>query len=201
MQRVIIVHRWSGNPDSDWYPWLASELKKKGFEVIVPDIKDRDEPKIDVWVNELKKAIGENPDKDTFFIAHSIGCQTVMRYLETLPEKTKIGGCVFVAGWFNLANLEGEEVEAIAKPWIETPINFEKIKKICDRFVVFLSSNEPYNYVEENAKTFKEKLSAEVTILENKGHFTEDDSIKEMPEVLQKIEEVSKKPTNYSQGH
>ena len=59
----------------------------------------------------------------------------------------------------------------------------EKISKI----TVFLSSNEPYNYVEENKRTFEEKLKAKVIILKNKGHFTEDDSIAEFPELLKEI--------------
>src|SRR5205823_3645371 len=26
-KRIIIVHGWSGSPDANWLPWLASELK------------------------------------------------------------------------------------------------------------------------------------------------------------------------------
>lgn len=33
----------------------------------------------------------------------------------------------------------------------------------------------------------KEKLGAQVTVLENKGHFTGDDGVVEIPEILQLI--------------
>ena len=58
-------------------------------------------PKIEKWVGFLEKNI-KSADTDTYFIGHSIGCQTILRYLERLPESTKVGGVVFVAGWFNL---------------------------------------------------------------------------------------------------
>lgn len=52
----------------------------------------------------MKKAFiihgwGGHPDENTYFIGHSIGCQSIDRYLEILPSETKIGGVVYVAGW------------------------------------------------------------------------------------------------------
>ena len=42
----------------------------------------------------------EDLNENTNFIGHSIGCQTIMRYLET-KEVCKIGGILFVAPWLN----------------------------------------------------------------------------------------------------
>ena len=194
MKKVYIVHRWSGTPESDWYPWLKKELESRGFEVIVPQMPNTETPIISERVPFLSNIVG-TPDENTYFVGHSIGAQTVMRYLETLPEGTKVGGAVFVAGWFKLGGAmeeEGEEVNRIAKPWTDTPIDFEKVKRICPHIDVFLSSNEPFNCIDENKKLFEEKLGATVTILENKGHFTKDDGIKELPEVLEKILQIAK---------
>ena len=190
MKKVYILHYWGEGvgPNNAWYPWLKKELEAKGYEVFVPQMPNTDRPIIEERVNFLKGLVGVS-DKDTYFVGHSIGCQTVIRYFETLPEKTKIGlpaqvgGAIFVAGWFKLGNLEGGEVENIARPWMETPINFEKVKSICPNITVFLSDNEPYDCIDENKKIFEEKLGAKVTVLQNKGHFTEDDNITELPEV------------------
>ena len=186
MKKIFIIHRWGGTPDSDWYPWLKQKLENKGFEVQVPKMPNSDEPEIDAWVSHLKKLV-KNPDKDTYFIGHSIGCQTIMRYLESLPANVKVGDAVFIAGWFNLDNLEGEEVESIANPWIKTSIDFNKVKQKLGKLTVFLSTNEPYGLIEKNSKIFKEKLGAKVIIEKNKGHFTEDDNITEMPEIISNI--------------
>jgi predicted alpha/beta hydrolase family esterase len=189
MKKVFIVHRWSGNPESDWYQSVKNELENKGFEAIVPEMPNTHNPIIEERVNYLASLVGI-PDENTYFIGHSIGAQTIMRFLETLPETVKIGGAVFVAGWFNLSDAlltESQEIQDTAKPWIETPIDFAKVENICPKVKVFLSSNEPFGCVEENKKIFEEKLGAEVTVLENKGHFTEDDGITELPEVSDAI--------------
>ena len=88
-------------------------------------------------------------------------------------------------------NLEGEEVEAIAKSWIETPIKFNKIKNKIKDLIVILSNNEPYNFVKENSKIFNEKLNAKIIIENKKGHFTEEDGVKELPIVLNKLLEMT----------
>lgn len=185
MKKVFIIHRWSGGANDDWRPWLKNELEQKGYEVIMPEMPNHDEPEITTWVSYLNEIV-INPDENIFFIGHSIGCQAIMRYLQTLPENTKIGGAVFVAGWFNLAGLEdeGEDVVNIAKPWIETPINFDHVKKVCTNINVLISSNEPYNYIDENKKTFENMLNAKVEIIEDKGHFTTDDGVTKLPEIL-----------------
>ena len=187
-KRAFIVHRWDGTPKSDWYPWLKGELEKKGFKVEVPTMPNTSEPKINDWVNHLKKVAGKL-DNATYFIGHSIGCQTIMRYLEKENYNGKIGGIIFVAGWFKLDNLEGEEVETIAKPWMNTAIDFNKIKQKIPKLTVFLSTNEPYGFVEENSKIFKEKLNAKVILEKDKGHFTEDDGVSELPEILSEIDD------------
>ncbi len=37
-KRAFIIHGWGGKPDEHWLPWLAGELEKNGFDVIVPAI-------------------------------------------------------------------------------------------------------------------------------------------------------------------
>ena len=177
------MHGWDFNPQMHWYTWLAAELAKKGQTVFVPEMPDTAEPEIEKWVNYLKSQVGDL-DEETYFVGHSIGCQTIMRFLEKSDYNGKIGGCVFVAGWIKLANLEGEEVEAIAKPWLTTKIDFAKVKSMISRSVVYLSDNDPYDCVKENAKLFWECLGSTFIIEKGKGHFTEDDGVTELPEAL-----------------
>ena len=186
-KRLFIIHGWDFNSKMNWYPWLKKELEKKGFKVVAPEMPNTSEPEISSWVSHLKKVVG-NLNEDTYFIGHSIGCQTILRFLEKEDYSGKIGKIIFIAGWFKLDNLEDEEVKEIADPWINTPINFNKVKEKISNLTVFLSSNEPYNYVKENKMIFEEKLKAKVIILNNKGHFTEEDGVEELPEVLKEIQ-------------
>ncbi len=187
-KRLFIIHGWDFNPKMNWYHWLKSEFEKSGFKVFVPEMPNTSEPNIDAWVSHLKKVVGKL-DENTYFVGHSIGCQTIMRFLEEEKYDGKIGKVIFVAGWFKLDNLEDEEVKEIAEPWTDTPINFDKVKEKIRNLTVFLSSNEPYNYIEENKETFEKKLNAKVVILKNKGHFTEEDGVKELPEILKEIQD------------
>lgn len=186
MKRVFIIHGWDGNPNEGWLKWLRLELEKSNINVIAPQMPNAEEPRIEEWVAYITELVGE-PDEKTFFVGHSIGCQAIMRYLEKIYPQ-KVGGAIFVAGWFHLINLEDKESEAIAKPWVETPIDLEKVRKTADNFTVFLSDTDEWVPISDK-NIFEEKLGAKVIIQKNKGHFTEDDDVNEMPEVLKLIKE------------
>ncbi len=170
MKRVFIIHGWEGDPTRNWIPWLKNKLEKLGYEVIAPMMPNTDAPEISAWVNRLSEVVGV-PDKDTYFIGHSIGCQTILRYLETISQP--IGGAIFVAGWFNLENLEDKESKKIAEPWIKTPIDISKIIKILPKSVLIISDNDPYGAFEENKQRFSEIMTRGI-VLPNAGHITEE---------------------------
>jgi predicted alpha/beta hydrolase family esterase len=144
---------------------------------------DSDNPKIEEWVGYLEKKIFLNEiDENSFFIGHSLGCQTILRFLEKLPKSKKIGGCVFVAGFLNLINLSPDELE-IAHPWITSKINFERVLEHCNNFLSIFSTNDPYISLEESKK-FKKNLNSKIIIKKNLGHFNE---VLEIPEILKFI--------------
>ena len=184
MRRVFIIHGWGGSPSEGWFPWLKKELEKKGYRVFVPAMPNPETPVIAHWVDTLRDLVGE-PDEHTYFVGHSIGCQTILRYLETLPQEKKIRGAVFVAGWFTLMNLEEEE-QPIAKPWLETPMDFEKIKRHAQNFFAVFSDNDPL-VPPENKEMFQQRLGARVIVEQGKGHFSGDDGITHLPSALESI--------------
>lgn len=184
-KRAIIIHCWGGSPHDGFYPWLATELEKNNFAVIVPEMPDTETPSIDAWVSHLAAVVGD-ADEHTFFVGHSIGCQTIMRYLETLPTDKKIGGAVFIAPWFTLQELESAEEKDIVAPWLTTPIDFEKVTSHTKNFFALFSDDDPFVPL-ENKKLFEERLGAQTAVEHGKGHFTEGDGAKELPIALEKI--------------
>lgn len=190
-KRVFIIHSWDGHPKEGWYPWLKKELEKRNFKVVVPSMPNSAEPKIDEWVNCLS-SIAEEVDKNTYFIGHSIGCQAILRYLEKIKKDKKIGGLICVAGWFKLKNLESKEEWKIAKPWLETPINFTKIKNVTNNITAIFSDNDPFVSL-ENKKLFASKLGSEILTEKKKGHFSGSDGIKKLPSALKAVLEMSEK--------
>lgn len=188
-KKVFIIHGWAESPDKDWFPWLKVSLEAGGFEVIVPAMPNPDEPKIEEWVSYLTN-IAKEVDKNTYFVGHSIACQTILRYLEKSPEGTKIGGAVFVAPWITLT-LDTEEEKRISKPWLRSPIDFEKVKKHCNKFIAIFSDNDPFVPLAENKKLFENNLGAKTVVENNKGHFTAENGVTELASALKALLEIS----------
>ena len=185
MKRVIIIHGWDGSPNEPLIRWLKKKLEEKGFGIEAPVMPNTEEPVIEEWVNKLEKVVGR-PDKDTILVGHSIGCQAILRYLEKMPPAARVGGVVFIAPWFTLSNLEEEESWQIADPWLKTPIKETDVIKHTSKIIAIFSDNDPY-VPSENIDLFKNRFNAEVIVESQKGHFTEDDGIKELPSALRVI--------------
>lgn len=184
MKRAVIIHGWEGCPEEGWFPWLKKELEAKGFEVAVPAMPNPEEPTIEDWVMKLKEIVGQ-PDRETYLIGHSIGCQTVLRYLERLGGEVKVGGVVLVAGWVHLKPVvfTEEGAEDIARSWIDTPIDWEKIRLHCDRFLAVFSDDDPFVPLDDS-KIFEEKLGAKIVIEKNLQHINGEAGVTELPSIL-----------------
>ena len=193
MKRVYIIHGWEGFPEEGWFPWLKRELEGRGFEVHVPQMPDADSPRIAKWIPAITKLI-EGPDKNIYLVGHSVGCQAIARYLETLPENLKIGGVVFVAGFFKRLTGLGEEsdFEEVEKDWLKTPINLDKTKSHLNSSVAIFSDNDPFVPL-DNQDDFRDKLGSKIIVQHNMGHFSgPTDKVTELPIVLEELLKISK---------
>lgn len=171
MKRVIIVHCWEGAPEQAWYPWLKKELESKGFEVIVPQLPDTDSPRVKKWIPALASAVGV-VDELTYFVGHGMGCQTIARFLEGLPEGQKAGGVVFVAGFFKrLTGLDGDaNSKETEEDWLSTKPNFDKVKSHMRRNIAIFSDDDPFVPL-DNQDDFRDSLGSKVIIEHGMNHF------------------------------
>jgi len=185
MKKLYLIHGWGGSPSNEgWFGWLRKECEKRNIQIEIPQMPNTDEPKIEEWVGLLETF--KDINEETYFIGHSVGAQTILRFLEKLPEGKKVAGVAFVAGWFNLKEEiygeEGEEeTKEIAEPWIKTPINYDKVKSHTENFIAIFSDDDPYVPVSDE-KLFRERLNAKIIMKENEGHFNES---REIPELLE----------------
>lgn len=186
MKTIYIIHGWSGSPNEAIHKWLKYKLEKKGFEVIVPEMPHPDNPTIGDWVNKIKEVVIA-PDENTILVGHSIGCQTILRYLEQLHPAIRVGKVILLAPWFTLSDLETDEEKEIAKPWINTPVEETDVVKHTPEIIAIFSDNDPVVPMEENKKIFEERFNAKVIIENGKGHFTEEDRVVEVPSVLNAV--------------
>ena len=189
MNKIYIVHCWDGTKDDGWYPWLDEKISNENNKVIRFNMKDTEHPKIIEWVNELDSHV-DKLDSNTYFVGHSIGCQTILRYLET-KDITKVGGILFVAPWLDLLKeaISDKESYNTAKPWINTPINFDKIKQFTNN-IISIFSDDDYFVSLEQEKEFKKLLNSKTLILKSKGHISADDGIYELEEIYNCLEKI-----------
>ncbi len=178
-KKAILIHGWDGYPEEGWRPWLKDELEKQNFEVIVPAMPNSAKPKMNEWLKHLEEIVG-HPDGSYYFVGHSLGCITILRYLESLDKDVNIGGVVSVAGF--TSNLGFDELDT----FFQSKINWNKIKSYCKNFVAIHSDNDPYVSL-HYADFFKDNLDAEVIIENNKKHFSGEDNINELPSALESV--------------
>ena len=143
----------------------------------MPEMPDTEHPKMNAWVRKLSESVAI-PDKECYFIGHSLGCITILRYLETIKEK--VACVVLVAGFAD--DLGIQEVNS----FFLKEIDWNKIRANCQRFVAINSDNDPYVPL-SHAEIFKENLKAEV-IIKHAGHFSASDGITVLPAVLNALD-------------
>ena len=181
MTRVFIVHGWGDKPGDHWMPWLKEQLELNGFSVAAPQMPHADAPVIGEWVPHLNRKVGESGE-DAYYVGHSIGCQTILRHLEQLPPDVTVRGAVLVAPWFVLANLSADE-EAIAGPWIDTPIDFARVRDSLPELTAYFSTDDPFVSL-ENQGLFEQRLGANTRLFEGRKHFGVESGMTTFPELL-----------------
>ena len=171
MKKALILICWYGTPESNWFPWLETELEKKNYGVDVPDLPTirTNLPDMEQMLNTLKV------DENTVVIGHSLGSLLGLR----LAERQKFRKLILVSGWDFDDGLAPEH-----KLFWPNKIDHNKIKNNVNEFVVIHSSNDPYT-PSHVAEEMSKKLNGKFVLIPNGGHL----SVKEgnrtkLPEVL-----------------
>ena len=79
------------------------------------------------------EVVGEIKDDD-IFIGHSIGCQTILRFLNTVSTDQKADRLILVAPWWYL-NLSTNEEKLLAEPWLKFDVNMKNIKEKVEKVI------------------------------------------------------------------
>jgi predicted alpha/beta hydrolase family esterase len=174
---VYIIHGYTSSSKAEWFPWLKKKLMDIGTNVIVFDMPNPDSPIAQEWIEHLNKWI-KTIDENTYFICHSLGCVTLLRFLELQHVDTKVGGIILASGFIK-ENPKYPNLD----PFVKVDIDLLKIIKMTKNRCVLSSPNDnyvPYEYSCELAKAIDAKL---ITI-ENGGHFIAQEGFLEFPQVF-----------------
>ena len=183
MNKVYIVHCWEGTKNDGWYPWLDKELSNENTIVYRFNMPNTETPKIEEWVPFLDSMVKEL-DENTYFVGHSIGCQTILRFLQS-RDITNIGGILLVAPWLDLLPeaISDPESYETAKPWLTIPIDFEKVKKFTNKITCIFSDDDYFVSLAQK-EVFENALNAKTIVVSGKGHISQEDDVYELNEIL-----------------
>ncbi len=187
-KRLFIVHGWGGSAKEPLIAWLGEQGTKLGFETTVLEMPHPDVPTIDSWVKYLDEVV-MYPDENTCFVGHSIGFQAIIRYLQS-ADSPQTGSVLGIAPWFTLTGINSPDNKDIARPWLDNPIDFAKLKRIVPSFTAIFSDNDKFVPFKENEELFKKNLNAKIIVEHEKGHFTEKDGVIDLPVALEELSKM-----------
>lgn len=201
----LIVHGYSGHKRENWFPWLKEELNKSGWETIVPTMPGAGHPTLESWddyLNQYNAKVSEN----SILIGHSIGCASVLHYLQGIGKK--VDTVILVAPtnplqkWTKLKRDRPDvDWESIKNMNEESEFNWMMIQTLAKRFIILHSDDDPFIPAESMEYYRKNLPQAEIHLIPNKDHFSESHGIKSLPEILPFIPEnpsmAAKPAVNY----
>lgn len=162
--RVHIVHGYTAAPDDHWFPWLSQTLATEGISTNIPAMPDSAQPRLDAWCAHLEREIG-TPGPQDILIGHSLGCITLLQFLQQQTEPLHFAGLILVAG-FDRQLPDLPELEAFVRPDYDAA----KIRRLAGQRVSIASRDDsvvPYRF----SAALAERLDSGLYSVEHGGHF------------------------------
>jgi len=187
--RIILVHGYNASPEENFHPWLAAQLREKGFEVVTPrlSLKKGEELDLPAVIEEMKDQVGLLTNND-IVLGHSLGGLIILQYLEAVEMAGAPHSVILVASpWkvnsWQMRHLFIDELDADVLMW-----------KSRDYILVHSKEDTlvPFDHAEKLAKVLKGKLVA----TEGNGHFMD----AEYPQLLEVVLKSASTPFEYAPG-
>jgi uncharacterized protein len=183
---VIVIHGFDGNPDDSWKPWLRQELLARHVALAMPQMPEPATPKLFDWLKTIDTLV-ESAVEPIILVGHSLGGTAVLRYVESTPSKP-ILACISLAGVVDPAPYD-QEAYPFRESFFETPIDLARVRTNVGHLIGIYSRDDT-DVAFDQAEKFQQEGSAELLDVDGYGHFSEEDSTKEIPELLQVIDSL-----------
>ncbi len=179
--QVYITHGYDAYPQKHWFMWLQDELAKQNIETFIPAMPNASNPNVQDWLATMQKEV-KNIDTNTYFIGHSLGCITTLRFLYSLPKETKIGGMILISGFD-----KGLEILPQLNDFTNTKLDYAKLISLTPNRLVISARDDaivPTNLSEILATNLK----ATFIQTDTGNHFMQDDGFKTFPLLKNQLE-------------
>lgn len=179
---IYIVHGFDSAANKNWFEWLEKKLVADGNEVKIFTMPNPQNPTLQEWTKAIKEQ-AVKLDENTYFVGHSLGCISILRYIEGLDLKTKIGGIVLVSGFDKPLS-----ILPVLDPFVAKPLDSNKIVSIVKKRIV-ISAKDDQIVPTEFSKALATKLKAKFIQTPKGNHFMDSDGFKELPIAYEALKE------------
>jgi len=183
LDRILLVPRWSGKRDSDFYPWFSATITERGWrgELEFISLRPPSAPEITPTIAAIRGRLSTPAlASRTLLIGHSVGAQAAMRTLADLPPGVEVAAFLAIAGWWSI-----DDPWPTIQPWIDTPFDWARARAAARRRIVLLSTDDPFTADSaQTGRLFADRLAAEVQMKEGAGHFNAPEEPSILPAVL-----------------
>lgn len=182
MKNIILVHGYNGIPKV--YEWLEKELKKLGYNVLIPNLPPREGVIYEKWkniFNDYKKYISN----DSIIVAHSIGNEFIIKYFNENNLKSKL--YISLAGFSEYFEWEDrEDLNRACKNFIvnQNELNYFK-NAIINKYSIYSDNDHivPFDILER----YPNSINATPILIRNIGHMGKKSGLEELPKVVEII--------------
>lgn len=123
--RVVLLHGARGSPDTNWFPWLATELAGRNVSVSRPRLPTPDGQSLPAWLDAYDRAVPSRPTLPTILVGYSLGAAFALRLVERAREP--FAGLFLVAGFDGALGLP--DYDDINRSFFATPFDWTAIRE------------------------------------------------------------------------
>jgi len=180
--RVVISHGSYGNPQENWFPWLAAEIRKLGHDAVTPTFPTPGGQSLDIWRAEFRAQVGFLAP-DMVLVGHSLGVGFILNLIE--ESKVPVRGTFLVSGF--LGRLGLEEFDPINESFVCRDFQWDRIRRNAGEVHIYNADNDPYVPLAKG-KELAETFEVELTVVPNGGHINASAGFLSFPLLLKDLQ-------------
>ncbi|MEC1550126.1 alpha/beta hydrolase [Bacillus rugosus] len=187
-KQVYIIHGYKASSANHWFPWLKKSLLADDIQAEVLDMPNPLEPRLEDWLDTLSSN-QHTLHKNTYVVAHSLGCPAILRFLERTQLREQLGGIILVSGFAkSLPNLK------MLDEFTEGSFDDQKIIRSAKHRAVIASRDDqivPFAWSMDLAQ----QIDAALYEVQHGGHFLENEGFTSLPIVYDVLHSYFSKET------
>ena len=177
--RVTVLHGAYGGPDTNWFPWLRTELVAHDIEVLLPRLPTPEGQSLEAWFEAYDCAVSAMPAAPTILVGHSLGAAFALRLVEKAVEPFE--GLFLAAGFIGALGLP--DYDPINRSFFSLPFDWAGIRERKGRTCgCWAGDDDPYVPLSRSQEV-ADQLDAPLDVLPRGGHLNSETGFNAFPQL------------------